>query len=360
MKTLFMLLTVIAGAQAAHGSAWYDLRQHTSSTTLKISGDIKVAAATSSSNTPTITLTGSTGLITASSATVTHRIRAGYIVADSSITLGGEAIAVRADLGHFAFRSTSPFGNQYYRFQTATNANLGITNLSAGGANSVLFLAQNDSQVQGGAIVLGPKARVGQGAIGSTFDVDGSAQFGTTAISTISTTGSFVGGSNSDVTLSGPTGYIITASSIVGASFHGDGSHLTGIVGVSHVSSYTYVPAITGGAGVAYYVGYATVSITADGINPVEISWNGTYENAGNSISASFQQDNAWYTGFSASIGLTENVSVMPKTLRFVLNNPIPSAGVHKYVFMLSPNGAGAVTSCRADIVCQWGARLLR
>lgn len=149
----------------------------------------------------------------------------------------------------------------------------------------------------------------------------------------------------------------VTAALFSG-SFSGNGTNITGLT-VNSVSSYTYVPVITGTAAIAYYVGYATVSITADGINPVEISWNGTYENVGNSVSASFTQDNAWYTGFSASIGLTENTSTPPKSIKFVLNNPIPSAGVHKYIFMLNPNGAGAASSCRTDIVCQWGARVV-
>src|SRR3990167_5448565 len=73
MKNNALKLIVAAGlalcAASTHAGPYYDLRLDSSSATLKLSGDLKVAASSATPNTPTITLKGSNGVITATSLT---------------------------------------------------------------------------------------------------------------------------------------------------------------------------------------------------------------------------------------------------------------------------------------------------
>lgn len=77
MKNLLAFLLLVSSAVAAHAGPYSELQIHTSSATDWVSGDVKVAAATTSSKTATITLQGSTGLIQSSSMSVSGNISAG-------------------------------------------------------------------------------------------------------------------------------------------------------------------------------------------------------------------------------------------------------------------------------------------
>jgi len=62
------------------------------------------------------------------------------------------------------------------------------------------------------------------------LDVNGNAQFGSTAKSTFTAAGSLFMASGSSIVLTGANGNITNASSITAGAFFGDGSHLSGVV----------------------------------------------------------------------------------------------------------------------------------
>lgn len=177
---------------------FYDLSQHTSSTTLKVSGDMKVAASTSSYSTPVITLQGSTG----------------KVIATSFQGSGANLTGVITNLIGVAYSSnTVPY----------TGAT-GIVNLGAYGVNTSSAVNSGVFQISGstvmrtlatGGIAIGPEAGglysgtygtfVGNGAGNSHTNGDNSTFVGTYA-GYYNTTGdhnTFIGAESGNANVSG-------------------------------------------------------------------------------------------------------------------------------------------------------------
>jgi len=86
-------------------------------------------------------------------------------------------------------------------------------------AGGTIFKAQQDRKIG-----------ISTNAPATTLDVAGNAQFGSGAVkSTITATGDISLGSNADLTLTGPTAYLTSGSSVNASAFFGNGAGLTGL-----------------------------------------------------------------------------------------------------------------------------------
>lgn len=109
-----------------------------------------------------------------------------------------------------------------------------------------------------------------------------------------------------------------------------------------------------------FYVGKSSVTIIADGYNPVILTWQGGVSNSGNNVYVTFLDGENFYQGFSQTNGLKYNGSPQEGALTFILDSPVPSAGSHTYSLAVKTD-AGTATLCigNSTIVCQWSARIL-
>lgn len=88
MVKLILSVLIAMGVSSAFAGPYYDLGMHTSSATLKVSGDIKVAASTPSHTNPVITLTGATGAVSAARYQISGSTVLASVASDSSLLLG--------------------------------------------------------------------------------------------------------------------------------------------------------------------------------------------------------------------------------------------------------------------------------
>jgi len=104
-KTILLILAMGANVMAG---PYYDLAMHSSSATMKLSGDIKVAASSSSANSPTIVLNGAVGSFTGSgpltlagsTLTVTGASSGGYgLTVSSNVLLAGTVYTRNGNMG---------------------------------------------------------------------------------------------------------------------------------------------------------------------------------------------------------------------------------------------------------------------
>lgn len=112
MKKLLLGLSVaLTSALAVGDEVWagpvYDLAYHVSSATLKVSGDIRVAASSSSANTPTITLSGPSGITTSKPITTSSSMTANAFYGDGSHLTGVATVIPNTFVSSVTFSSNT-------------------------------------------------------------------------------------------------------------------------------------------------------------------------------------------------------------------------------------------------------------
>ncbi|HVE15061.1 MAG TPA: hypothetical protein VNI01_16825, partial [Elusimicrobiota bacterium] len=208
------------------------------------------------------------GQLTIAGSSLTVRSSGGVspLFVSTSATLGSAGLYVDGG-NNVGIGTTSPTAKLHVQASViALTPMLRLERLGGGAGGSILFGGQNSTATLGmdnnGTVLLGSLANfpiafhtnatdignalsnermriteTGNIGIGTSspavlFDVNGAAQFGSGAAkSTFTALGGLFVASGSSITLSGPNGYLSSASSVTASAFFGDGSHLTGIAG---------------------------------------------------------------------------------------------------------------------------------
>lgn len=184
--------------------------------------------------------------ISNSSLTVVGNAGASPLTVSTSAVPGSVGLYVDAN-NKVGVGTTAPIGQLHVT--GSANTSIGITAPTNALAELDLYdtpgiqwslarwFTSNDLRIRAGGTldyltILRSNGNVGLGttAPGTTLDVAGNAQFGTTAKSSFTTTGALLMAKDAGLSLTGANGIIVTQSSVTAGVYYGDGSHLTGLV----------------------------------------------------------------------------------------------------------------------------------
>lgn len=201
----------------------------------------------------------------------------------------------------------------------------------------------------------------------TTLDVSGTSQFGTTVKSTVSTAGDWTGALNADITLSGPSGFLTTGSSVTASAFFGNGSGLTGVAASVAQATITYNLSGATAETTNFKLCYGTGTLTTGGTAPVVVFYSGDITNsgaAGTYCIINFLQDGAFISPATNAIGMGKSNNAAAggsgnaSTFRVF---PAPSSGSHSWcVSMISPFGTTCTFSTGGTYGNQFGVIELR
>ena len=174
------------------------------------------------------------------------------------------------------------------------------------------------------------------------LDVNGNAQFGSGATkSTFSATGDLNLASNGDLTLTGPTAFITSGSSINASAFFGNGAGLTGVTGFVATSTGTALPstqATTVTSGVRCLISTVTMTTTGGKIM-ITFTGSGANDTATSTSNLGLLMDGDFVTGINgskngATDAMTTNgheLAAYNRNYNFTFLQAAPSAAAHSW-----------------------------